>query len=220
MTTLQTLVEAVQNGDEAEAVVAAKKVIQDGEAVDEIVEALTAGMREVGDRFARMEIFLPEMMLAAQAMRSVMIVITLLRVQGFEVYDLGINVNALDFVRKAEEVHADIIGVSSLMTTTLPSQKEIIEFLKEKGIRDEHHVILGGAPVTREWVEKCGADSWGEIAGVTVEILERVMTERRMQGAAVQECYDVRTARPLPWYLDMYKNVKDQVAAMGVEFPY
>ncbi len=220
MTILQTLVEAVQNGEQDTAIDTARKAVQEGIAINEIVEALTAGMREIGDQFARMDIFLPEMMLAAQAMQVVMselepeiqkssvptekkgivvigtvegdmheigkdIVITLLRVQGFEVYDLGINVNALDFVRKAEEVHADVIGASSLMTTTMPSQGEIVEFLKEKGIREKYHVILGGAPVTREWVEECGADSWGENAGVTVEILERVMVDRRMQDAAV-----------------------------------
>ena len=92
---------------------------------------------------------------------------------------MGHNVNALDFVRKAEEVNADIIGASSLMTTTMPNQKDVIEILKEKGIRDKYHVTLGGAPVTKEWVEQCGADSWGENASVAVDILERVMEERR-----------------------------------------
>ncbi len=215
MAMLEKLVEAVQEGEEREAVATAGKAIQEGIPVDEIIEALTAGMREIGDRFARMEIFLPEMMLAAQAMQAVMrelepeiqksatptekkgtvvigtvegdmheigkdIVITLLQVQGFDVHDLGADVNALDFVRKAEEVHADIIGASALMSTTMPGQREIIEFLKEKGVREKYHVILGGAPVTREWVKECGADSWGENAGVAVEILERVMAERRM----------------------------------------
>jgi dimethylamine corrinoid protein len=107
------------------------------------------------------------------------IVITLLQVQDFEVHDLGIDVNALDFVRRAEEVKADIIGASSLMTTTMPNQKDIIEILKEKGIRDKYHVILGGAPVTQEWVDECEADSWGENAAKAVEILERAMEERR-----------------------------------------
>ena len=211
---MQILVEAVQGGNESEAVAAVEKAIQADIAVDEIVESLTAGMRKVGDQFARMEIFLPEMMMAAQAMQSVMkklepelqkssvstkkkgtivigtvegdmheigkdIATTLLQVQGFEVHDLGININALNFVKKAEEVNADIIGASALMTTTMPGQREIIEILKEKGIRDRYHVILGGAPVTREWVDECGADSWGENAGVAVEILERVMEERR-----------------------------------------
>jgi corrinoid protein of di/trimethylamine methyltransferase len=106
------------------------------------------------------------------------IVTTVLEAQGFTVHDLGIDVNALDFIRKAEEVNADIIGVSSLMTTTMPKQKEIINILEEKGLRDKYHVILGGAPVTQEWVDECGADSWGESASVGVEILERVMEER------------------------------------------
>ncbi len=214
MTTLQTLVKAVVDGFEDEAVVTAKKVIEEGVAPIQAIEALTAGMREVGERFARMEIFLPEMMMAAQAMKAVMkelepelqksatttekkgvvvigtvegdmheigkdVVITLLQVQGFEVHDLGVNVNALDFVRKAEEVQADIIGASALMTTTMPNQKDIIDILREKGIRDKYHVILGGAPVTPEWVNECGADSWGENAAKAVEILERVMEERR-----------------------------------------
>jgi corrinoid protein of di/trimethylamine methyltransferase len=217
MTTLQTLVKAVMDGFEDEAVVAAKKVIEEGIAGDQataVIKALTAGMREIGEQFVRMEIFLPEMMMAAQAMKAVMkelepelqksgtatekkgtvvigtvegdmheigkdIVITLLQVQDFEVHDLGIDVNALDFVRKAEEMNADIIGASSLMTTTMPNQKDIIEILKEKGIRDRYHVILGGAPVTQEWVDECGADSWGENAAKAVEILERTMEGRR-----------------------------------------
>jgi len=214
MTTLETLVKAVMDGEENEAIVAAKKVIEEDLAIDKIIEALTAGMREIGEQFARMEIFLPEMMMAAHTMKAVMrelepelqksatvmekkgsivigtvegdmheigkdIVITLLQVQGFEVHDLGINVNALDFVRKAEEINADIIGASSLMTTTMPNQKDVIEILKEKGVRDRYHVILGGAPVTQEWVDECGADSWGENAGKAVEILEHVMEERR-----------------------------------------
>ena len=214
MAALQQMVETVQNGEEGDAVLAARRAIQGGVPVEEMIDVLTAGMREVGQQFARMEIFLPEMILAAHAMQAVMkelepelrksaratakkgvvvigtvegdmheigkdIVITLLRVQGFEVHDLGTNVNPLDFVRKAQEVHADIIGASALMTTTMPGQKEIIELLKAKGVRDKYHVILGGAPVTAEWVKECDADSWGENAGVAVQILERVMAERR-----------------------------------------
>jgi corrinoid protein of di/trimethylamine methyltransferase len=213
MTTLQTLVNTVIDGDEDGAVVAAKKVIQEKIAVDEVISALTDGIREVGKKFARMEIFLPEMMMSSRAMKAAMnelepevkasgvnlmkkgiliigtvegdmheigkfIVSTMLQAIGFEVHDLGIDVNALDFVRKAEEVKADIIGVSSLMTTTMPKQREIITILEEKELRDKYHVILGGAPVTQAWVDEIGADSWGENAGVTVEILEGLMEER------------------------------------------
>jgi corrinoid protein of di/trimethylamine methyltransferase len=192
----------------------AEKAIQAGVEPGEIIEALTSVMREVGEQFGRMEIFLPEMMYAARAMQAVMkvlepalqktgvstekrgrvvigavegdmheigknIVITLLQAHGFEVHDLGSNVNALDFARKAEEVKADIIGLSALMTTTMPGQKEVIEILKAKGLRDKYHVAIGGAPVTQEWVKECGADSWGKNGKVAIETLERVMAEKR-----------------------------------------
>lgn len=214
MTTLQALVDAVVDGEDEQALAAVKQVISEGVAPGEIIEALTAGMRELGEAFARMEVFVPQLMLASRAMKTAMkelepeiakaggsvekkgrmvigtvegdvheigkhIVTVLLQAHGFEMHDLGTNVNALDFVRKAEEVEADIIGVSSLMTTTMPNQKDIIEILEEKGIRDRYHVILGGAPVTQEWVDRCGADSWGQDAGTSVEILKRVMAERR-----------------------------------------
>ncbi len=213
MTALKSLIDAVISGEEGTAAAAANEALRAGLAIDEIIAAMTAGMREIGDQFARMEIFLPEMVMAAEAMKAAMaelqpeieksaqaiekkgtmvvgtvagdvhvigkeIVVRLLRAQGFEVHDLGFNVNALDFVKKAQEVGADIIGASSLMSTTMPAQQEIIEILKAKSVRDDYHVILGGAPVTQDWVAECGADSWGENAASSVEILERVMTER------------------------------------------
>lgn len=213
MTSLQTLVDNVIKGDEDGAVTATKMTIQEKVPIDEVITALTQAIREVGEMFARMEIFLPGMVMSSKAMQAAMnelepeikaagmilekkgrvvigtvegdmheigkfIVTTVLQSQGFEVHDLGIDVNALDFIRKAEEVNADIIGASSLMTTTMPKQSEIIKILEEKGLRDKYHVILGGAPVTQEWVDESGADSWGENANVAVEILEHVMEER------------------------------------------
>ncbi len=107
------------------------------------------------------------------------IAITMLRASGFEVVDLGRDVDPLDFIKRAEEVRADIIGASALMTTTMPAQKELVDILKAKGLRDKYHVILGGAPVTAEWVAETGADSWGEDAGKAVKILEAVMAARK-----------------------------------------
>jgi len=107
------------------------------------------------------------------------IAITMLRASGFEVYDLGRDVDPLDFVRRAEEVHADIIGASALMTTTMPAQKELVDILVAKGLRDRYHVILGGAPVTAEWVAETGADSWGEDAAKAAKTLEEVMAGKR-----------------------------------------
>jgi dimethylamine corrinoid protein len=76
-------------------------------------------------------------------------------------------------------VRADVIGASALMATTMPGQKDIVEILKEKGIRDKYHVIVGGAPVTQKWAEDCGADSWGENAAKTVEILKAMTQQGR-----------------------------------------
>jgi corrinoid protein of di/trimethylamine methyltransferase len=106
------------------------------------------------------------------------IAITMLRAAGFEVHDLGRDVNALDFVRRAEELRADVIGASALMTTTMPAQKELVDILVAKGLRQKYHVILGGAPVTPEWVEEAGADSWGEDAGKAVKALEKAMADK------------------------------------------
>lgn len=106
------------------------------------------------------------------------IAITMLRAAGFEVHDLGRDVAALDFVKRAEELHADVIGASALMTTTMPAQKELVDILVAKGLRDKYHVILGGAPVTEEWVAEAGADSWGPDAGVAVKVLEKAMAEK------------------------------------------
>jgi corrinoid protein of di/trimethylamine methyltransferase len=106
------------------------------------------------------------------------IAITMLRAAGFEVHDLGRDVNALDFVRRAEDLRADVIGASALMTTTMPAQKELVDILVAKGLREKYHVILGGAPVTPEWVAEVGADSWGEDAGTAVKVLERAMADK------------------------------------------
>ena len=210
MSTLDELVSAIQDGDAGQAGDLARAALAEGADVTALVERLSAGMREVGDRFGSGEIFLPELMLAARAMQSAMsvleprllesgaakekravivvgtvagdvheigkdIAITMLRAAGFEVHDLGRDVNALDFVRRAEEVRADVIGASALMTTTMPAQKELVDILVLKGLRDKYHVILGGAPVTPEWVAEAGADSWGEDAGTAVKVLEKAM---------------------------------------------
>jgi corrinoid protein of di/trimethylamine methyltransferase len=211
---IQKLVGAVQAGQPEAALAAAEEALQAGHDVKALIDELTVALREVGERFERLEIFLPGMMLAARAMQEVMarlegelagqaqtrekkgvvvlgtvqgdiheigkdIVATLLRAHGFEVHDLGADVEALAFVRCAEEVGADIIGASALMTTTMPAQQEIIHILQDKGVRDKYHVAVGGAPVNQEWTDEIGADSWAENAARAVVIFEQVMEGRR-----------------------------------------
>ena len=94
----------------------------------------------------------------------------LLKTRGFDVFDLGEDVSMTAFVEKAEEVDADIIGMSSLLTTTMPAQKEVIDYLKEKGIREKYIVMVGGGPVSQAWADEIGADGYAETAEKGVRI--------------------------------------------------
>jgi len=88
----------------------------------------------------------------------------LLKTRGFEVHNLGEDVSMLSFVNKAEELNADIIGMSSLLTTTMLAQKEVVDLLKEKGIRDKYTVMVGGGSVNQEWADEIGAEGYAETA--------------------------------------------------------
>ena len=93
------------------------------------------------------------------------IVKLMLEASGFEVKDLGYDVDPMVFIREAEAMGADFIAASSLMTTTMPHQKEIIDLLKDKGLRNKYKVVIGGAPTTQEWADKIGADLYCYDAG-------------------------------------------------------
>jgi corrinoid protein of di/trimethylamine methyltransferase len=97
------------------------------------------------------------------------IVKTMLTAAGFEVIDLGIDVKSREIVEKVREFKPDILGLSSLMTTTMSKQKEVIDELKKAGLRENVKVIVGGAPVTEDWVEEIGADACGLDAGSAVK---------------------------------------------------
>jgi dimethylamine corrinoid protein len=97
------------------------------------------------------------------------LVSTMLRSGGFEVHDMGVDVTSMAFIDKAKEIDADMIALSSLLTTTMPYQKEVVEDLKAMGIRDRFKVMIGGGPVTREYAEEIGADGYGRDAIDAVE---------------------------------------------------
>ncbi len=96
------------------------------------------------------------------------IVSTMLQSSGFEVHDLGRDVPLQNFIDKAKETGAGMLGMSALMTTTLPGQREVIEMLKEQGLRDKVKVMVGGAPATQNWADKIGADCYAENASEAV----------------------------------------------------
>lgn len=103
------------------------------------------------------------------------IVATMLRANGFDVIDLGADVKAEAIVEAAETNNADLIGVSALLTTTMIGQKKVVELLKEKGIRDKYKVMLGGAPVTENWVQECEADGYAGNAVAAVALSKEML---------------------------------------------
>ena len=180
---------------------------------DIIEKGMSPGMKEVGDRFARYEIYLPEMMMAAEAWEGAMrilepkllesggerkkvgrvvlgtvkgdvhsigknIVGALLKMNGFEVFDLGVDVAASAFITKAEEVGADIIAASALMSTTIPQQKSIIEHLEARGARGKYRVLVGGGSTTQEWADSIGADGYGRTAGDAATLALKALTQK------------------------------------------
>jgi corrinoid protein of di/trimethylamine methyltransferase len=100
---------------------------------------------------------------------------TLLTANGFQVTDIGIDKSAAEFVEAARAAHADIVGASALLTTTMPQQEKVVEALKEAGLRDQVRVMVGGAPVTAGWAEKIGADGYAEDAIASVALAKRLM---------------------------------------------
>jgi methylmalonyl-CoA mutase cobalamin-binding domain/chain len=97
---------------------------------------------------------------------------------GFEVYNLGVEVTANQFITKAEEVGADVIGLSSLLTMSMDFQKQVIEELNKRGLRSKYKVIVGGSPTSEDWAEQIGADGWADDAIEAVELIKRIMKER------------------------------------------
>ena len=201
---LRRLSEAVQSYDSDAAAEAARAATENGiSPVISIEKGLAVGLRVIGDKFEEGELWLPHLVLGAEAMEAAVkvleehmpleeleatrkgtvvigtvegdlhdlglrIVASMLRANGFKVHDLGCDTSSLAFIDKAKEAKADIIAVSSLMTTTMPFMKDIIEALEAAGIRDQYKVLVGGGPVSEEWAKLIGADGYGRDAAAAV----------------------------------------------------
>jgi len=206
---LQDLCKAVETGDQDKGKDLVQKLVDGGTDPLEIIDALTEVMNEIGEKFARLEIFLPEMMMSGEAMSRVVEVLTphlkrggggepkgkvvlgtvkgdlheigknivklMLQAGFFQVRDVGVDGDPVDFIKEADSFGADIIGASSLMTTTMPHQKEIIDILKEEGKRDKYKVVIGGAPTTPEWAEQIGADLYAPDAGSAAKLFSGLL---------------------------------------------
>lgn len=103
----------------------------------------------------------------------------LLTTAGFEVHDIGHDAPASKFIDKAQEVDADIIAASAIMSTTVPYQKDIIEMLKARGIRDKYLVMVGGGVVTQEWADEIGADGYGDLASDAVKVAKTLVGSKK-----------------------------------------
>jgi corrinoid protein of di/trimethylamine methyltransferase len=208
---LQSLSDAVLSFDTDAAVEAAKASVEAKiSPVTAIEEGLAKGLRIVGDRFEAGELWLPHLVLGAEALEAAVkvleghmaledlestsrgtvvigtvegdihdlglrIVASMLKANGFRVYDIGCDAHTLNFIEKAKEVRADIIAASSLMTTTMPFMKDLIEALETAGIRDQYKVMVGGGPVTKEWAKAIGADGYGKDAAEAVQVAKELV---------------------------------------------
>jgi trimethylamine corrinoid protein len=107
------------------------------------------------------------------------IVASVLGTSGFDVVDMGVDNPSLNIIQEAEKIQADVIALSSLMTTTMPAQKEVIDTLKEMGIRQKYFVIIGGGPVNQEWADRIGADGYGKSAIDAVALVKGLMANKK-----------------------------------------
>ena len=179
---------------------------------DTLTKALVEGMRIVGIDFRDGILFVPEVLLAANAMKAGMAILRpllaetgapkmgkmvigtvkgdihdigknlvsmMLEGAGFEVIDLGINNPVEKYLAALEEHKPDILGMSALLTTTMPYMKVVIQALKDRGIRDDYIVLVGGAPLNEEFGMAVGADAYCRDAGVAAETARRLIDERR-----------------------------------------
>ena len=179
---------------------------------DVLTKSLVEGMRIVGIDFRDGILFVPEVLMSANAMKGGMAILRpllaatgapkmgkmvigtvkgdihdigknlvsmMMEGAGFEVFDLGVNNGADKFLEAIEKHQPEIVGMSALLTTTMPYMKVIIEALKEKGIRNDHIVLVGGAPLNESFADAIGADAYCRDAAVAVETARKLLAERQ-----------------------------------------
>jgi len=208
---LKKLYEGVLGGVMDSAAEAAQEALDAGitplKAID---EGMSPAIKEVGERFGRGEMFLPEMVSSADAMEAALailephfegdegeskgkvliatvqgdihdigknIVTALLKVNGFDVIDIGRDIASTDIVDKSVDLGVEVIGLSGLLTTSLPMMRDIIQMLDDDGVRDQYKVIIGGGPTSQEYADEIGADGYGETAYNAVELCSKLLAK-------------------------------------------
>jgi trimethylamine corrinoid protein len=207
----QKMAQCIIDGDSDASVALAKEAIVKGiDPLDAITKGFVIGVNQVGEAFSCGDAFLPELVMAGEAMKAAVLTLepemekrgserqmlgkvvlatvegdiheigkslvgTMLSASGFQVYDLGVDVETAKIIAKTKEVNANIVAMSALLTTTMVKQREVIEALEKAGIRSRVKVMVGGAPVTRDWVQKIGADGYSEDAIGAVNVAKTLM---------------------------------------------
>jgi corrinoid protein of di/trimethylamine methyltransferase len=205
------MAQSIIDGDSDISVELAQKSIEMGvPPLDAITKGFVIGVNYIGDQFGAGEAFLPELVMAGEAMKAAVAVLepellklgeareimgrvvlatvegdiheigktlvgTMLSASGFEVTDLGVDQPADKIIGKALEINADLIGMSALLTTTMVRQREVIEELDKEGLRPRIKVMVGGAPITRDWATKIKADGTSEDAVGAVALAKQLM---------------------------------------------
>jgi len=207
MADLKALADAIIKGDQNAAVEITRAALDEGTAAKSVLEeGLIAGMDVVGGRFKKNEIYIPEVLIAARAMKMAMeilepelakagvkpvgkfligtvqgdlhdigknLVAMMLKGAGFEVIDLGVDVGPEKFVEQAGNAGIQLIGMSALLTTTMPGIEKTVKALKEAGV--SARVMIGGAPVTQGYADKIGADGYAPDAASAVDMAKNLI---------------------------------------------
>lgn len=208
MVSYDALAEGIMNGDGSTVEAEVNKLINQGaEAGDILAKGLIGGMSVVSGRFAAGEMFLPELLMSANAMHKGLDIVKPLLVEGpktkgrvvlgtvegdihdigkkivgllvegngYEVIDLGIDVKAEAFAQAIEGYKPDILGMSALLTTTMLNMGKVIDFLKQRGLREKVKTVVGGAPVDHGFAESIGADGYAPEAASAVELVKKLV---------------------------------------------
>lgn len=207
MADLKVLAEAVMRGDQKKAIEAVTQAIADKMPAKEILEdGLISAMAVVGDKFSRNEVYIPEMLIAARAMKSAVeilepelvkagvepigkavvgtvqgdlhdigknLVMMMLKGAGFDVIDAGVDVSADQFVEHAKSSGATIVGLSALLTTTMPAMETTVKALRDAGVSTK--IMIGGAPITQGYADKIGADGYAADAATAVDVAKTLI---------------------------------------------
>jgi len=209
METLELLYQSILKGKAPDAKMYTQKALEENIPPQEIIsKGMNSAMEEVGIRFSRNELFLPEMMIAARAMKEGMgiiepyivgesvttmgkivlgtikddlhdvgknLVAMMFKGSGFDVVDLGIDVPKEKFLESIQRESPEFVGISALLTTTLPNVIETIHFLRNSGINESCRILVGGAPVTPEFAKNAKADGYAPDAGSAIQVAKSMV---------------------------------------------